>query len=103
MLNPGPLMKIEILFDLALAPSRSGLIQRKLQNVSLVGHDDAHERTVLGGDVLVVEAEITMKTEDPGVPLGPFVHPSRLDVSHDMVDPHQAGAGLGRAQGKRHF
>ena len=83
-------MEIEILLDLALLLPLGRLVDRKLDRERIVGHHDAHQRAVLGGNILVVEADEPLEAQDAAVEFRPFVHPSQLDIAYDMVHPLDA-------------
>src|SRR4029079_11005378 len=67
VLYAGSAVVIEVLLNLAAAPAGGGLVDRHLDRLGVVRHHDAHERAVLGGDVLVVEAQIAPETHHPRV------------------------------------
>src|SRR6267378_4322388 len=91
MLYAGSVMEIEILLDLALLSTLGRLVDRKLDGERIVGHHDAHQGAVLGGNILVVKADEAAEAEHAAVPFGPFVHLSQLDVAHNVVDTQDSG------------
>ena len=95
MLHARAAVELQVLVDLALALPGGRLVDRKLDRVAVVGHHDAHQRAVLGVDVLVVEADEPLEAEDPRVPVGPVVHLSELDVADDVVDAQDADVVTG--------
>jgi len=54
----------------------------ELDRERVVGHDDGHQRAVLGGDVLVVEADVAREAEHAAVPVRPVVHPASSTLRH---------------------
>ena len=50
------------------------------------GHDLAHQRRVLGRDVLADELGHVREAHDPVVEVDPLVHPAELDVADDVVE-----------------
>src|ERR1035437_3254387 len=77
---------LQILVDLALALAGRRLVKGKFDGVRIVGHDNRHQGAVLGRDVLVVEADEAMKSEDAAVVLGPVVHLAEFNITDHVID-----------------
>src|SRR6267378_5744684 len=91
MLYAGSVMEIEILLDLALLSTLGRLVDRKLDGERIVGHHDAHQGAVLGGNIFVIKAYEAAEAQHATVPFGPFVHLSQFDIAHDVVDTQDSG------------
>ena len=68
-------------------PCSSADVQGELDRVRAVAHHDAHERAVLGGDVLVVERDEGVEAKHLHVVVDHGVHLVPADVADDVVDP----------------
>jgi hypothetical protein len=78
-------VELEVLVDLALLGD-GRLVERELHPVVAVGDDLAHERGVVGGDVVADELRHVHEAHDPVVELDPLVHLAELDVADDVVE-----------------
>ena len=94
--TPGPAVEVQVLVDLALLAARRRLVDGELDGERAVGHHDGHQGAVLGGDVLVVEADVAREAEHAAVPVRPVVHPAEFDVAHHVVDAEQPGVASRR-------
>ena len=56
----------------------------------IVRHDDAHQRAVLGRNILVVKSDVAMESEHASVVVRPELHLAEFDISHDMIDAQNA-------------
>src|SRR5207245_4650587 len=70
MLHAGPVMEIEILLDLALLSTLGRLLDRELDGERIVGHHDAHQGAVLGGNIFVIKAYEAAEAQHATVPFG---------------------------------
>jgi len=105
VLHAGPAVELQVLVDLRLPPAGRRLVQRELDPVVAVGDDLAHQRRVLGGDVVADELGHVREPHDPVVEVHPFVHPAELHVADDVVQRHEeplaaAGAGARHVAGQ---
>ena len=101
VLYPGAAVELQVLIDLRLALADGGLVQRELHLPGPVRDHLAHQRRVLGGDVVADELLHVGETHDPVVELHPLVHPAELDVAHAVVDLGEEAALAGRHDGRR--
>ena len=95
MLDARPLAELEVLVDLALPLALGRLVDRELDLAGAVRHHLAHQRRVLGLDLVVAEVDDVRHPEDALVELDPLVHLPELDVADDVVDRDQADAAAG--------
>ena len=51
-----------------------------------IRHDNAHERTVLSRNILVIKRNVAVKAKHVVVEAGPLIHSSQLYITDDMVD-----------------
>jgi hypothetical protein len=79
-------VELEVLVDLALVLGDRRLVEGELHPVVAVGDDLAHERGVVGGDVVTDELGHVDEAHDPVVEADPLVHPPELDVADDVVE-----------------
>src|SRR6476661_205844 len=92
MLGPGTAIELDVLLDLRLSLfALSGLVDRELDVVLAVRHDDRHESGILCRNVLIVECDVTEKAHDIAIEVTPLAHLPKLDVTHDVIDHHDAG------------
>src|SRR6478672_1540859 len=97
VLGAGAAVELEVLVDLAL-PLRDGrLVERELHAVVAVGDDLAHERRVVGGDVVTDELGHVHEAHDLVVEGDPLVHVAELDVADDVVEGLEEALGLALA------
>ncbi len=83
---PGPAVELQVLVDLRLLAGHRRLVERELDLAGAVGDHLAHQRRVVGGDVVADELGHVGEAHDPLVELHPLVHPAELDVADDVVD-----------------
>ncbi len=92
VLHAGALVELEVLVDLALALPLGRLVDRELDLARPIRHHLAHQRRVLGLDLVVAEVDDVRHPEHALVELHPAVHLPELDVADDVVDGDQPGA-----------
>ncbi len=85
VLHARPLVELEVLVDLGLPLADGGLVERELHPVIAARHHLAHQRRVLGGDVLADELGHVGEAHDAVVEAHPLVHLAELDVADDVV------------------
>ena len=97
-------VELQELVDLRLLLADGRLVERELHLAGAVGDDLAHQRRVLGGDVVADELGHVGEAHDPLVEGHPLVHPAQLDVADDVVDGLEEALGLqpGRDGGAVH-
>ena len=86
VLGAGPGVEVEVLVDLRALLADGRLVERELHPVVAAGDDLAHQRRVLGGDVVADELGHVGEAHDPVVEVHPLVHPAELDVADDVVE-----------------
>jgi non-specific serine/threonine protein kinase len=84
-------VELQVLVDLRLLLADGGLVQRELHPVVPARHHLAHQRGVLGGDVLADELGQVGEAHHPVVEGHPFVHGAELDVADDVVERDERG------------
>jgi hypothetical protein len=62
VLDAGAVVEVEVLLDLRFAAAFGGLVDGELYVAVAVGHDLRHERGVFGGDVVVVEVLVELRS-----------------------------------------
>src|SRR5215203_2067881 len=78
-------VELEVLVDLALLLADSWLVERELDPVVAVGDHLAHQRRIVGGDVVADELGHVGETHDAVVEADPAVHLTELYVPDNMV------------------
>ena len=78
-------VELQVLVDLALPLGDGRLVQRELHPVVAVGHHLAHQRGVVGGDVVADELRHVGEAHHPVVEVDPLVHLAQLDVADHVV------------------
>ncbi len=101
MLDPGPAVELQVLVDLGLLLARGRLVDRELDLAAAVGHDLAHQRRVLGGDVVADELLHVGEAHHPGVEPRPVLHPAQLHVADAVVDAGEERPRPRRRRGQR--
>ena len=86
VLHAGAPVELQVLVDLGLALAAGGLVERELDPVVTAGDDLAHQRGVLGGDVVADELGHVREAHDPVVERHPLVHLAELHVADDVVE-----------------
>jgi hypothetical protein len=86
VLRARAVVELQVLVDLALALAGRRFVERELDPVVAVGDHLAHQRRVLGGDVVADELRHIGEPHHPLVELHPLVHPAELDVAHHVVN-----------------
>jgi putative peptidoglycan lipid II flippase len=86
VLDAGTAVELQVLVDLRLALAGRGLVQRELDLPGPVRDHLAHQRGILGGDVVADEFLHVREAHDPVVEVHPFVHLAELDVADAVVD-----------------
>ncbi len=79
-------MEFEELVDLRTLLAHGRLVERELDPMIAAAHHLAHERGVLGGDIVADELGHVHETHDPVVEADPFVHPAQFDVAHHVIE-----------------
>src|SRR5580704_11282544 len=97
MLHARAAVELQVLVDLRLALADGGLVQRELHLPGAVRDDLAHQRGVLGGDVVADELLHVGEAHDPVVEVHPLVHLAQLDVADAVVDLGEEGTLAGGA------
>ena len=95
VLHAGASVELQVLVDLRLALADRGLVQRELDLAGSVRHDLAHQRGVLGGDVVADELLHVREPHDPVVEVHPLVHLAELHVADAVVDLGEEGTLAG--------
>ena len=102
VLGAGAAVEVEELVDLRALLADRGLVERELDAVVAAGDDLAHQRRVLGGDVVADELGHVGEAHDAVVEADPLVHPAQLDVAHHVVErleqPPRRALRAGRAR-----
>jgi putative peptidoglycan lipid II flippase len=101
VLHAGAAVELQVLVDLRLALAGRGLVQRELHLPGPVRDDLAHQRRVLGGDVVADELLHVREAHHAVVEIHPFVHLAELDVAHAVVDLGEKGPLARRHHGGR--
>ena len=97
VLAAGAAVELEVLVDLRLLLRDRRLVERELHPVVAVRDDLAHQRGVVGGDVVADELRHVREAHDPVVELDPLVHLAELDVADDVVErPGRAASAAPR-------
>src|SRR5689334_7463785 len=86
VLGAGAAVELEVLVDLRLLAPGGRLVQRELDLAAAARDDLAHQRRVVGGDVVADELGHVREAHDPVVELDPLVHGAQLDVADHVVD-----------------
>src|SRR6266513_236995 len=84
-------VKLEILLHLRFLFAFGRLVDRKFYETISIAHHFAHERRVLGRDVLIVEAEDVSEAHHILVKLHPRIHLVPAYIAHAMIDILQTG------------
>jgi len=92
---------LEVLVDLRLLLADGRLVQRELHAVVAVGDHLAHQRRVLGGDVVADELGQVGEPHDPVVEVHPVVHLAELHIADHMVERDERRCLRGNATGPR--
>ena len=99
-------VELQVLVDLALPLADRRLVQRELHPVVAVGHHLAHQRGVVGGDVVADELGHVGEAHHPVVEVDPLVHLAQLDVADHVVqrleEPLRRTRPLGVGRRPRH-
>ena len=103
MLHAGAAVELQVLVDLRLLLALGGLVERELHPVVAARHHLAHQRRVLGGDVVADELGHVGEAHHPVVEGHPFVHVAEFHVADDVVERDERGlvclgAGLAAAR-----
>jgi predicted ATPase/DNA-binding Lrp family transcriptional regulator/DNA-binding CsgD family transcriptional regulator len=85
VLDAGAPVVLQVLVDLGLALALRWFVERELDPVVAARDDLAHQRGVLGGDVVANELGHVREAHDPVVERDPLVHVAEFHVAHDMV------------------
>jgi non-specific serine/threonine protein kinase len=91
VLHAGAAVELQVLVDLRLLLAGGGLVQRELHPVVTARHHLAHQRRVLGGDVVADELGQVGEAHDPVVEGDPVVHGTELDVADHVVERDERG------------
>ena len=94
MLGAGPAVELQVLVDLRLAPGHRRLVEGELHLAGTAGDHLAHQRRVVGGDVVADELGHVGEAHDPAVEVHPLVHVAQLDVADHVVDGLEQPPGL---------
>ena len=94
VLRARALVELQILVDLRFALGNRRLVERELHLAGAAGDDLAHQRRVVGGDVVADELGHVREAHDALVELDPLVHLAQLDVADDVVDRLEEALGL---------
>ena len=86
VLHAGAAVELQVLVDLRLLLADGGLVERELHPVVAARHHLAHQRRVLGGDVVADELGHVGEAHDPVVEVDPLVHRAELDVADHVVE-----------------
>ena len=86
VLGAGAAVEVEVLVDLRALLADRRLVERELDPVVAAGDDLAHQRGVLGGDVVADELGHVGEAHDAVVEVDPLVHAAELDVADDVVE-----------------
>ena len=86
VLAAGAVVELEVLVDLRLLLRDRRLVERELHPVVAARDDLAHQRGVVGGDVVADELGHVREAHDLVVERHPLVHPAELDVADAVVD-----------------
>ena len=65
----------------------------------IVGHNDAHQRAVLGRNIFVVEGDVAVEAENAGIIFGPVFHFAKLHVADNVVYAQNAAIISGDRRG----
>jgi len=90
VLHAGTAVELQVLVDLRLALAGRGLVQRELDLPGPIRDHLAHQRGILGGDVVADELLHVREAHDPVVEVHPLVHLAELDVADAVVDLGEA-------------
>ena len=101
VLGAGAAVELEVLVDLALLLGDGRLVERELHPVVAVGDDLAHQRGVVGGDVVTDELGHVHEAHDLVVEGDPLVHLAELDVADDVVEGLEEPLGRALALDRR--
>jgi predicted ATPase/DNA-binding CsgD family transcriptional regulator len=96
VLNTGAAVVLQVLVDLRLALAFGRLVERELDPVVAARDDLAHQRRVLGGDVVADELGQVREAHDPVVEGDPLVHRAEFHVADDVVEGDEGRLGRGR-------
>ena len=103
VLYPGAAVELQVLVDLRLPLARRGLVDRELDLARAVRDHLAHQRRVLGGDVVADELLHVGEAHDAVVVADPLVHVAEFHVAHAVVDLGEEGlAGRCHQRVRRH-
>ena len=103
MLHAGAPVELQVLVDLGLPLADGGLVQRELHPVVAARDHLAHQRGVLGGDVVADELGQVREAHDPVVKRHPLVHVAELHVADHVVEGDERRAcSLRRRARARH-
>ena len=101
VLAAGAVVELEVLVDLRLLLRDGRLVERELHPVVAVGDHLAHQRGVVGGDVVADELGHVREAHDPVVEVDPLVHPAELDVADAVVEGLEQPLRVRRPAGPR--
>ena len=99
--TPGPLIELQILFDLRFALALGRLVDRKLHALVAVRHHLRHQRRIFRADVVVVEVLVHAEAHHVAIEIHPAVHLAPADVAHHVVDILQAHGARHRDRRRR--
>jgi predicted ATPase/DNA-binding CsgD family transcriptional regulator len=91
VLHAGAPVVLQVLVDLGLALAFGRLVERELDPVVAARDDLAHQRRVLGGDVVADELGHVREAHDPVVERDPLVHGAEFHVADDVVEGDEGG------------
>ena len=97
VLAAGAVVELEVLVDLRLLLRDRRLVERELHPVVAARDDLAHQRGVVGGDVVADELGHVREAHDLVVERHPLVHPAELDVADAVVDGLEEPLGVALA------
>ena len=94
VLGPGAAVEVEVLVDLRTLLGDGRLVERELHPVVPACDDLAHQRRVVGRDVVADELRHVREAHDLVVELHPLVHVAELDIADDVVQRLEQSLGL---------
>ncbi len=101
VLAAGAVVELEVLVDLRLLRRDRRLVERELHPVVAAGDHLAHQRRVVGGDVVADELRHVGEAHHLVVEADPLVHPAELDVADAVVDGLEVALRLPSRTGHR--